>query len=185
MMSALNSVIKKDLYRVVPKNYSIFNLFKGLRSKGFKFLFFYRKRKNTTNVFLKSLYSIILRILTYRYGFQIPNQTKIGSGLFIGHFGTIVISANAEIGNNCNIAHNITIGAARGKRNGAPKIGNKVWIGTGAVITGNIVIGNNVLIAPNSFVNIDVPPHSVVLGNPCKIIKKENPTADYINNILS
>ncbi len=55
-------------------------------------------------------------------------------------------------------------------------------MGTGCVITGNITIGNNVMIAPNSFVNMDVPDHSLVMGNPAKIISKENPTALYINN---
>ena len=180
----MNDFIKSDLYRVVPKNYSIKNLFKGLRSKGFKYLFFLRLLSSSNNFFFKFFYRIILRILTYRYGFQIPMNTKIGKGLFIGHFGTIVISANAKLGENCNIAHNITIGAARGRRSGAPTIGNKVWIGTGAVLTGNIMVGDDVIIAPNAFVNFDVPSNSIALGNPAKIIKKENPTRDYINNIL-
>ena len=44
-----------------------------------------------------------------------------------------------------------------------------------------IIIGNDVLIAPNTFVNFDVPDHSIVIGSPGKIIAKENPTKDYIN----
>ena len=67
---------------------------------------------------------------------------------------------------------------------GAPLIGNKVWIGTGAVLTGNIRIGDNVLIAPNAFVNVDIPSNSIALGNPVKIIPKNNPTEEYINNGL-
>ena len=175
--------IVQDLHRVVPQPYSLKNLMLGMGSKGFKFLFFYRIHKHTKNPFIKAFTRIVLRFLMYRYGFQIPKETKIGGGLFIGHFGTIIISANAEIGENCNIAHNVTIGSARGHRAGAPKIGNKVWMGTGAVITGNITIGNDVLISPNAFVNMDVPSNSIVIGNPAKIIHKENPTKDYINNI--
>jgi serine O-acetyltransferase len=57
-----------------------------------------------------------------------------------------------------------------------------VWIGTGAVLVGNIQVGPNVMIAPNAFVNFDVPPHSIVIGNPGKIISKQNPTKNYINN---
>ena len=53
----------------------------------------------------------------------------------------------------------------RGKRKGTPTIGNRVWIGVGAVIVGNINIGDDVIIAPNSFVNIDIPSHSIVFGN--------------------
>ena len=69
-----------------------------------------------------------------------------------------------------------------GGRKGVPKIGNNIWIGVNVTIVGNIEIGNNVLIAPNSFVNIDIPDNSIVIGNPCKIIFKENATEDYINN---
>ena len=54
----------------------------------------------------------------------------------------------------------------RGKNKGVPTIGNEVWIGINAAIVGGITIGDDVLIAPNSFVNVDVPSHSVVFGNP-------------------
>ena len=57
-----------------------------------------------------------------------------------------------------------------------------MWIGTNAVVVGNIRIGNDVLIAPLSFVNFDVPDHSIVIGNPARIIARENATAGYIEN---
>jgi serine O-acetyltransferase len=96
----------------------------------------------------------------------------------------VVINELATIGNFCNINHNITIGRQnRGDKKGAPSIGNKVWIGTGSVIVGKITIGDDVLIAPNAYVNFDVPPNSIVIGNPARIIEKNNPTQDYINNV--
>ena len=58
------------------------------------------------------------------------------------------------------------------------------WSGTNAVIVGNVKIGKDVLIAPLTFVNFDVPDHSIVIGNPGKIIPKENATADYICNCI-
>lgn len=70
----------------------------------------------------------------------------------------------------------------RGTKKGCPKIGNDVWIGINSTIVGKIKIGDDVLIAPNSYINTDVPSHSVVLGNPCKIIQKNNATESYINN---
>ncbi|WP_418603869.1 serine O-acetyltransferase [Hwangdonia sp.] len=95
--------------------------------------------------------------------------------VFINHFGAIIINRKAKIGKNCNIAPSTTIGQANlGKLKGYPSIGDKVWIGTGVGTVGNIQIGNNVLIAPNSFVNIDVPDNSLVLGNPAKVIAKHN-----------
>lgn len=173
--------IKADLHRVCPGKFSYKKLLKGLRAKGFKYMFFLRLKKHS-NPFVRYFSGLMVWMLMYRYGFQIPSSTPIGGGFFIGHFGTIVVSVDARIGKNCNIAHNCTIGAARGKNAGAPQIKNQVWIGTGAVIVGHVTIGNNVMIAPNAFVNFDVPDHSIVIGNPGKIITKQNPTQNYINN---
>ena len=75
----------------------------------------------------------------------------------------------------------MTIGQEnRGKRKGCPVIGNNDWIGVNAVVVGNIHIGNDVMICPNSFVNFDVPDHSVVIGNPGIIHHKRNATIHYI-----
>lgn len=145
-------------------------------------MYFFRKgQKHKKNSFFGILYRLILRYLGYKYGFQIPLAADIGEGFYIGHFGTIVINPKAKIGKNCNIAHGTTIGQTnRGQLKGCPKIGDRVWIGTGAVIVGNINIGSNVLIAPNAFVNFDVPYNSIVIGNPAKIIKNENATKGYL-----
>lgn len=179
----MHHLIKSDLYRYIPDVYSLVNHFRGLHSQGFRYMFFRRLtdtygNKPVLGFFLRRC----LRHYTYKYGFQIGG--KIGKGFYIGHFGTIIVSTNAVIGDNCNIAPGVTIGATRrGEKKGAPKIGNLVWIGTNAIIVGNITIGNNVLIAPGSFVNFDVPDNSIVLGNPGKIIPSTDATLGYINNI--
>ena len=101
----------------------------------------------------------------------------------MGHAYNITINPDAQIGNNCNIHKGVVIGQTnRGKRKGTPIVGNRVWIGINAAIVGNITIGDDVLIAPNSFVNVDVPSHSVVYGNPCIIKHRDNATEGYINN---
>lgn len=68
-----------------------------------------------------------------------------------------------------------------GGKQGAPIIGNEVWIGINAVIVGHVKIGDDVLIAPNSYVNCDVPSHSIVFGNPCIIKYRDNATEGYVN----
>ena len=73
-----------------------------------------------------------------------------------------------------------TIGLSQGKKPGAPRLGNCVYVGINSTILGGIVIGDDVMIAPNTFVNQDIPSHSVVIGNPCRIIPKENATKQYI-----
>ncbi len=172
-------MIKKDLHRYG----ALTSIFKGfIISEGFRYTYFLRKAHKYKKFSpLGLFYRLILKHLSYKYGFQIPAETEIGEGFYIGHFGTIVINGNAKIGKNCNIAHSTTIGQAnKGPFKGCPTIGDMVWIGTGSVIVGNIKIGSNVLIAPNSFVNMNVPDNSLVIGNPAKIIYKENPTEGYI-----
>ncbi|HOD77816.1 MAG TPA: serine acetyltransferase [Syntrophorhabdus sp.] len=131
-------------------------------------------------------YRVLLNHYSYKYGFQIMPNTKIGKGLYIGHRGTVVINGQTEIGDNCTLTHLVTIGQAnRGERKGCPKIGERVWIGAGAVVVGKITIGDNVLIAPNSYVNFDVPSNSMVAGNPAVVKPHNNPTEGYIKYVFS
>lgn len=144
------------------------------------------RKYNATNCNLKKIYyKIRLRNSSKKSFIQIPHSVKIGNGFYIGHEGRVIINLNVKIGNNCNIATGVVIGQEnRGIRRGTPIIGNNVWIGANSVLVGNIKIGNDVLIAPLSYINFDVPDHSIVLGNPAKIIYKENATENYINRII-
>ena len=118
---------------------------------------------------------------SYKYGFQIMPNTKIGKGLYIGHRGPVVINGGAEIGENCTLGHIVTIGQTnRGERAGCPRIGDRVFIGPGAVVVGKISIGDNVLIGPNTFVNFDVPANSIVTGNPAIVRHSPNATEGYV-----
>lgn len=86
-----------------------------------------------------------------------------------------------KIGKNVNLHKVCTIGREnRGRRAGVPEIGDCVSVGINATIVGKICIGNDVMIAPNSFVNFDVPDHSVVVRNPGIIHKKDNATESYV-----
>ena len=179
----MNNIIKADLFRYIPSSYSAKNFFQGMRSQGFRYLFFRRMVEFYGNKsVIGFINKIILRHYTNKYGFQIGG--KIEEGFYIGHFGTIIVSVNSAIGKNCNIAPGVTIGASRrGEKKGSPMLGDFVWIGTNAIIVGGIKIGSDVLIAPGAYVNFDVPDHSIVLGNPGKIIPRENATKGYINNV--
>lgn len=178
----MNNLIASDLYRINGLK-GFYGLLKGLKNPGFKYLFILRKlsfcQKKSPAWFF---YSFLKRRYSFKYGFQIPTKTKIGKGLYIGHFGTLIINESVTIGENCNLSPNVVIGETnRGKNKGNPTIGNNVWIGSGAVIVGKITIGSNVLIAPNSFVMEDIPNNSVVIGNPIKISPNEYATDAYIN----
>ncbi|WP_291871640.1 serine acetyltransferase [Maribacter sp.] len=183
----MNKHIKYDLFRYTQKTTFKFLIKAWLKKPGFKYSYYLRKISgHNLNSISGLYYRYMLKKLTYKYGIQIPINTKIGKGLFIGHFGNIVINNDAIIGENCNIAHGVTIGQTnRGKYKGCPIIGDKVWIGTGSVIVGKINIGSNVLIAPLTYVNQNIPSNSIVKGNPMVIIENKNATKEYINNILN
>jgi serine O-acetyltransferase len=145
------------------------------------FQFWLRKEQSAPHL-LKYVYKPMGRFTQFIYKCEISPEAKIDGGLYIGHPYCITINPNAKIGRNCNIHKGVTIGQEnRGKRKGAPIIGNEVWIGVNSTIVSSITIGDDVLIAPNSYVNQDIPSHSVVFGNPCQIRSSQNATEGYIN----
>jgi len=105
-------------------------------------------------------------------GFQIPINC-IGKGLTIWHYGTIIINQDTKIGDYCTLRPDIVIGHkdSSGK---SPIIGNNVTINSGARIIGDIVIGDDVIVAPNAVITHDVPSHSIVGGIPARILKKRS-----------
>ena len=148
-----------------------------------RLLYYFRKSQTNKNRVLQYYYRIRYRVIRQQHGVEIPWQTRIGKGLYLGHVYNITVNGETVIGDNCNLHKGVTIGQTnRGNRKGTPVIGNNVWIGVNATIVGNIKVGDDVLIAPNAYVNCDIPSHSVVIGNPCLIRPKEQATESYINN---
>jgi serine O-acetyltransferase len=161
-----------------------------LRDPGFRFTYYLRKvayyssRKKTFGVFAYIYNRMLLDRYKFKYGFDISPTTSIGPGLYIGHFGGVVISPQAILGANINVAQGVTIGAAsRGPRTGAPTLEDRVWVGAHAIIVGKVTIGHDALIAPGAYVNFDVPEKSVVLGNPGKIVSNLG-SMGYVNRTL-
>lgn len=179
----MDRIIRADLYRYDGLEGNM-GLIKGLSDSGFRYTYFMRKIMSHKAVSLAGLFfRIMKRLFTYR-GYHISNEAVIGPGFSLYHRGTVYIGP-IKIGKNCTVSHNVVIGRSLKKGIiGRPTLGDNVWIGTGAVVVGPIDIGNDVLIAPNAFVNFDIPDHSLVIGNPGKIIPKENPTKHYITNTL-
>nr|WP_315030661.1 serine acetyltransferase [uncultured Chryseobacterium sp.] len=178
------TAIQKDFYRESGKWLSTFEIWTKCINPNLHYIYILRKAQKYKNTSIIGIFwKLILRHYQIKYGFQIYPETEIGEGFYLGHWGALVINPKAKIGKNCNIAQGVTIGQQnRGKNEGFPVIGDEVWIGPNAVIVGNIRIGNNVLIAPNAYVNFDVPDDSVVMGNPGKIYPTLDATKGYINN---
>jgi serine O-acetyltransferase len=147
--------------------------------KKLRFVEFYNYQKDNSSIIFKlyyvMLYYIALRKYRnygYKLGFSIYKNC-IEEGLFITHYGTIIINKNVKIGKQCTLNAEINIGEHKG---GCPQIGNNCYIGPGAKLFGNITIGNNVEIGANAVVNKSCPDNVVIAGVPAKIVRyKINP----------
>ena len=181
-----NTRAYKDLINYDYKFNAAFRGVKSLSRKEknsieIKYLKCYRKCQAYRNTLWGDIAFIKLKKLSEKTGIGLNDNLNLGKGLVIGHWGRIVMNTVAEFGNEIMLTHNVTIGRdVRGKRKGSPKIGNRVCIRSNSTVVGNITIGDDVLIAPNTFVNFDVPSHSVVIGNPATIHHRDNATEGHL-----
>jgi serine O-acetyltransferase len=107
-------------------------------------------------------------------GVVIPRGTVVGRDLLLVHGASIRIHEGTVIGDRVCIMHEVTIGVNSGPdndRQGAPRIGNDVFIGAGAKVLGDITIGDGARIAANSLVVTDVPPGATVVGVPARVMR--------------
>lgn len=185
-MSSLISIVQTDLFRIVGRKLTWLGIIKNLYKPEFCYLFFLRcthfhyAGKNKIRFLF---YNFLLRHYSIKFGYEIPYQCEIKPGLKLIHRGGVIVNPLAKIGRNVTLSRGCTIGSnRRGKKCGAPILGDNIWIGANAAIIGGITIGNDVMVAPNAYINFDVPEHSICIGNPAIIIAKKNATEFYIDN---
>ena len=164
---------------MMKNNHSKLSLDKARYGRGGipRFQVFFRKTQEANNKIVKLFYKVFFVHYRNKNHIEMSVDLDIGEGFYVGHAFCITINPGTKIGKNVNIHKGVTIGREnRGERKGCPVIGDEVWIGINSTIVGAIHIGNDVLIAPNTFVNRDIPDHSIVFGNPCIIKHRDNAT---------
>lgn len=129
----------------------------------------YQVRPNWLRKGFSFVYRVLYKLVQIVTGIELPCEVVIGKNFVIDHFGGIVVSGFASIGDNCRIRNGVVIGLARLDEPGAPSIGHNVDIGAGAKVLGKISIGNNVVIGANAVVIRDVPDDSIAVGVPAVI----------------
>ncbi len=115
------------------------------------------------------LWRVIATLLGSDVTCKLPESTAIG------HPYGIVIHSAASIGERVTIMQNVTIGAKRGSYQ-APRIGDGVYIGAGAILLGDISVGADAVVGAGAVVLKDVPPGVTVVGNPARPIAAKTPS---------
>ena len=129
-----------------------------------------RKREPERTVLL-TLYRLLYYYARNYYGIDLHYRTRVGRRLVMNHHGGIVIHADAQIGNDCVIRQNVTIGATSFEAiDQAPRLGNRVELGPGATVLGKVTVGDDVRIGPNAVVMTNVPSGARVFATPARIM---------------
>ena len=115
--------------------------------------------------------SHVSRFLT---GIEIHPGARIGSGVFIDHGMGVVIGETAEVGDDVTLYQGVTLGGTSLKREKRhPTLERNVVVGTGAAVMGALTVGEGARIGAGSVVVTEVPPNSVVVGVPGKVIYRD------------
>ena len=120
----------------------------------------------------------------HKTGIEIHPGAKIGKGLFIDHGMGVVIGETTEIGDNCTLYQDVTLGGTgkdKGKRH--PTLGNNVLVGAGAKVLGPMKIGDNARIAAGAVVLEEVPANATAVGVPARIVRINGVRPDSLDQI--
>lgn len=121
---------------------------------------------------MRIYYTIKWKRLSNKYGIYIHPNT-VGKGLYIPHFNGGIQLNCISMGDFCSVSSGVVVGN-KGSQDNRAIIGNNVGLTIGCKVIGKVVLGNNVIVAPNSVVIKDVPDNAIVSGIPAKQINKHN-----------
>jgi len=125
---------------------------------------------------LKVFYRSMDELVVALWGMHIHSTAEIGPGLYIPHPLGVLIGS-AKLGADCNVGQGVTIGMRAGgmgtEADGLPTIGDRVFIGPGSVIFGPVKVAAGSAVGPLTVVGRNVPPRSLVVGNPMQIVKRD------------
>ncbi len=123
-----------------------------------------------TKLHWKFLAELVMQKTKRKTGIEIHPACTIGRNLFIDHGGNVVIGETTVIGDDCTIFHGVTLGGtSQEKTKRHPTIGNRVVIGTGAILLGPIHVGDDAKIAPNTVIRHDINEKEIAFSDECHV----------------
>ncbi len=158
----------EDAKNILQKDPAATNIFTVvLLYPGFQILIYHRLAHFLYNKHLFILARIVSQFARFMTGIEIHPGAKIGRRLFIDHGMGIVIGETAQIGDDCTIYHQVTLGGTgKEAKKRHPTLKNNVYVGAGSKVLGNITIGNNVKIGANCVVLKNIEDNVTVVGIP-------------------
>jgi len=178
MVTYLRADLKRFQYRLKQHPIAII-----LLHPGFQALLMYRfshwidirnKLSNPLWWIVVPFILILERLSEIVTGIYIHPHAQIGPGLYIPHFGGIVVGEAVKVGKLCDLYQGVTLGyGGMGDTGGYPTIGDRVFLGAGAKVLGDITVEQDVIIGANAVVIQDIPPRSIVGGSPAKVISQK------------
>jgi serine O-acetyltransferase len=175
----INNILEKD--PAARSRLEVLLCYPGLHA-----IFYYRFAHRFYGMRLFTVARFISQVARTLTGIEIHPGAKIGRRVLIDHGMGVVIGETAEVGDDCVLYQGVTLGAGSEARGGAttrgtkrhPTLGKGVIVGSGAEIQGPVVVGDNVRVASGSIVLRDVPPDSVVVGVPGRVIYHQGKRVD-------
>ena len=137
---------------------------------GFQALMLHRIAHTLRRWRIPILPGLLRRLGVALCGVDILPQARIGAGCVLSHGLGTVIGGTSVIGEDCTILQGVTLGEARFEETANPRVGDRVILGAGATLLGDITIGDDVMVAAGAVVLEDVPAGTVVGGIPARVI---------------
>lgn len=134
----------------------------------FLILLLWRLRCGARRHRIPGVNTLLRRLQTTVFGIELGNGITLGHGVFFAHPIGVVVGGDARIGDRVRFMGSNTVGTA--KDNGCPVIGDDVVLGAGARVLGPVSVGRNAVIGANAVVLSDIPPDSVAVGMPARVV---------------
>ena len=123
------------------------------------------------------LYRFLFKWVEWTCGITLPYTVKVGRRVHLWHHGAMILHAES-IGDEVHIRQNTTFGIARKDAlHQLPVIEDRVDLGCGVAVLGPVRVGHDSTVGANAVVTKDIPPYSVAVGVPAKVIRTNTPAA--------
>lgn len=165
--------LRRDIRAIFEKDPAARSIWEVLSYPGLHAIFWHRVAHAMWNARLKTPARWLSNLARAFTGVEIHPAARIGAGFFIDHGMGTVVGETAVVGEDVLLYHGVTLGGSsfrRVKRH--PTLGNRVVVSAGAKILGAIEIGDDVKVGPNAVVRQSVPPNSVVVGIPGRVVRQ-------------